>query len=415
MKTFVQDGFSNFLNELKILYILFKKESVFKYLFVIVILMLVTGLVFFFLEYDNIAQVNANVNKQGSLAYKMVTVMYWAIVTIATCGYGDLAPLTTVGRFMVIIVLYLSVATVSLFTANLASALTTKKLMERRGIMNVNAMEDHFVICGWKLSMDKILDEMIQVEIFYGNPRPPLNKIIVIANVEPDTIELFNQQYPQYQEINILRGEHYNETLLRRSNVQKAKKVMVLADESVSGASNTEVDSKTVMAAMTIRSISLNVKVCAELLDRKFEKYLRQAHIEDVIFTNEYSKVLIANSFAQEGISKIVNELLDVNTPSFIRTDKLPDEYIGRPYSELRTYFHAHGNILIGLLENVGSYHERKNEALREAQKTADVMKLIENLKMAKKLENNLPNVHPVDDYCVPPNSLAILIGRRAV
>ncbi len=400
------DYITNLKNELKVFYYLFKKENVFRYFLIIFFLMIISGILFIFLEYDQLIAANGNNNL--SFFNKIITAMYWAIVTIATCGYGDITPSTPAGRILVIIVLYLSVAAVSLFTANLASALTTKKMMERRGIMNLGELKDHFIICGWKNSMNQILSE-----ILFHNPKLNLKKIIIIANVEPDTIELFYQQYPEFQQIIILRGEHYNETLLKKANIQKANKVLILADESTPS-SPTEVDSKSVMTAMTIYSISNNIKVSAELLDIKFEKYLKSAHVEEIIYTNEYNKVLIANSFTQIGITKIINNLLNANMPGYIATEKIPHSYVGKCFSDLRNYFKDHKNsILIGLLENVGGYIQRKKEAIREAQKTADVKKLINNLKAAKNMENNLPNINPDDSYIIPFNSMAVLIERE--
>lgn len=400
---------SGFTGEIKTFFSLFKKESVFKYLLLILFLQILSSVFFICLEYDRVLAANPS-KPVLSFFDKTVTVLYWAIITITTVGYGDLTPLSNAGRITVMVTVYLSLGAVSLFTANLASALTTKKLMERRGIMDLSDIKDHFIICGWKLSMAKILKE-----ITTNNPGLNLKKIIIIAAIEPDAIELFKQQYPEFQDILIIRGEHYSESLLRKANVLKAAKVLILADESGSS-SSTEVDAKTVMTAMTIHSISISIKVCAELLDVKFEKYLKSAHVEDIIFTNEYSKVLIANSFTQVGITKVVNDLLDVHSPAFLKTEEIPEAYYGKKFMELKEHFKTSGNaICIGLLENVGGYLERKDEAIREAQKTADVLKLISNLKMAKKMENNLPHISPDDHYPVPSNSMAILVGRRNV
>jgi voltage-gated potassium channel len=282
-------------------------------------------------------------------------------------------------------------------------------MMERRGVMDLSGYRDHFIICGWKEAMDKML-----AEIVYNNPKLNLKKVIIIAHVEPDFLEIFQQQYPAYHEISILRGEYYNEALLRKASVEQATEVFILADESNPSASQTEVDSKTVMTAMTIRAITKNVRICAELLDAKFERYLKTAHVEDIIYTNEYSKVLIANSFSQIGISKVINELLSTHTPAFIETSKIPDSFIGKQFFELNTYFRkARKSICIGLIENVGSFFERKQEALRDAQKTADMGKLIDNLKGVRRLENNLPNINPADDYPIPHNSIAVLVTTR--
>jgi voltage-gated potassium channel len=321
--------FTTTYHEMKTLFFLFKKEKVFRYFLIIVVLMVVSGFIFMWLEYDRVLAANPNV-RHISFIDKTVTVWYWAIVTIATCGYGDITPGTTAGRIMVIVVLFISVAAVSMFTANLASALTTKKMMERRGVMDLSGYSEHFVICGWKQAMDMMLDEIKR-----NNARLNLKKVIIIANIEPDLIEVFQQQFPAYQEINILRGEYYNEALLRKANIMEASEVFILADESVPGASRTEVDSKTVMTAMTIRTISRDVRICAELLDAKFERYLNTAHVDDIIYTNEYSKVLIANSFSRIGVSKVVNDLLNTDTPAFITTERIPDSFVGKKFVDL--------------------------------------------------------------------------------
>ena len=110
-----------------------------------------------------------------------------------------------------------------------------------------------------------------------------------------------------------------------------------------------------------------------------------------------------------------MEHLIDLKTPEFLDTQVIPDEYMGKKFDEIRGYFKEKDNsIVVGLLENVGSYLERKQEAIRSAQKTADVNKLIENLRSAKKMENNLPNINPPDDYIVPEHSMAILIGKKS-
>jgi voltage-gated potassium channel len=168
------------------------------------------------------------------------------------------------------------------------------------------------------------------------------------------------------------------------------------------------------MAAMTVRTLARDVRICAELLDINFEKYLRTAHVDDIIYTSEYSKVLVANAFTQVGMAKVVNDLLNAHTAAFIATEKIPLSYVGKNFADLREHYRRDSrSILIGLVENVGSLFTRKQEALREAQKTADVGRLVENLQNAKRLENNRPNLNPEDGYPVPANALAVLVSTR--
>jgi len=181
----LKEKLSNFINEIKIFINLFKKENVFKFLNIIIVLNIISGLLFLIVEHNKVIN-SISYTQNPTLIDKLISVFYWGIVTIATVGYGDISPENPIGRIIVSIFIYFSIASVTLFTANITSAFTTKKMMERRGIMNVGKMKDHFIICGWKKSIHQILFELISL-----NPKLQLNKIIIIANIEPDTIELF--------------------------------------------------------------------------------------------------------------------------------------------------------------------------------------------------------------------------------
>ena len=65
------------------------------------------------------------------------TAMYWAIVTVATVGFGDIAPVTPFGRFVtsVLVVIGYSIIAVptGIYTAELARSLQPKRLQVRCG------------------------------------------------------------------------------------------------------------------------------------------------------------------------------------------------------------------------------------------------------------------------------------------
>ena len=69
--------------------------------------------------------------------------------------------------------------------------------------------------------------------------------------------------------------------------------------------------------------------------------------------------------------------------------------------------------IMIGILENTGNAFRIKDTALRQAQKTPDVKKLVQNLKDVKQIKCNHPVFNPGQDYQVLDGSLAIVIETR--
>ncbi len=400
---------SDWSNRIRVFLFIFREEKVHRYFLILILLMVLSAVIFMTAEAENITKYIESTNNEVNLISKAVAVFYWSVITVSTTGYGDILPETNTGRVLVILMLFLSIVTVSLFTANLASALTSKKLLEGRGIMSITQLRDHFVICGWKERMGKFIEEIVN-----NNPGINIKKLTVIANIEPNKIELFRQNYSQFQDITIIRGDQYNENLLRKARIDTAAKVLILSDES-----NTDsvvgVDSLAVLTAMTVRAISVNVAISAELTDIKFEKYLHAAYVDEIIYTNEYSSALLSYSLQQVGLTKVVNDMLIQHHSAYLRTEKIPQEYYNKEYKALKNYFAEENILVIGLLENIGNLVERKKEAIRTAQKTADVNVLVSNLKAAKKIENNQSHLIPQDDYIVPTNSLAIVISKKRV
>ncbi len=94
-------------------------------------------------------------------------------------------------------------------------------------------------------------------------------------------------------------------------------------------------------------------------------------------------------------------------------TVPIPEEFVGRAFSELAAHFKAAGgDLLIGVLENTGQSLAIKREALRAAQKTEDVATLLENLRGVKDLVSNKPVLNPPDGYPIPHHARGIIIGR---
>jgi voltage-gated potassium channel len=56
--------------------------------------------------------------------------MYWAIVTLTTVGYGDIAPITDFGQFMAAIIMLLGYAIIAVPTGIVTSELVTAREAE---------------------------------------------------------------------------------------------------------------------------------------------------------------------------------------------------------------------------------------------------------------------------------------------
>lgn len=332
---------------------------------------------------------------------------WWMIITFSTTGYGDKVPVTVGGRIIAVLTIFVGIAAASLLSGGLASWLVDRNTKERRGLMEFKRLKNHLIICGWKADMGDMLLDILQATRDLSSDR-----IVVISNVDTEKVEEL-KEIPGLDALKFVRGDYFAESSLERANLKTARKVMVLAD-SLESAAVSEVDSKTVMTVLTIKSMARDVYVTAEILDKKFESYLKQAMCDEILFSRDFSRRMLASSSATNGMSHIIYELLsqEGHSGSQLATWDIPEGYVGKTFGEYRRSIGRDDRLILGLLENTGSPSRMKIESLREAQKTSDVSKLITNLQKVKGLETNKPVFLPPDDYQIQNYSLAIVLER---
>ncbi len=103
-----------------------KEEFIFIFVALMVLVLTITPLVYF-----------AERNAQPEVFSSMGTTMWWAIITFTTVGYGDMFPVTTIGRILTSFVSFLGIAFYaipgSIFTSALLDKINEKKRIKNKG------------------------------------------------------------------------------------------------------------------------------------------------------------------------------------------------------------------------------------------------------------------------------------------
>ncbi|MBN2440899.1 MAG: NAD-binding protein [Spirochaetales bacterium] len=356
----------------------------------------VTGMLVLFFEF-----------KENTQFTDFIDGFWWAIITFSTTGYGDKVPVTLGGRIIAILAIFLGIGAMTFLSGTLASIFVEQSNKIRRGFMDYGKKKNHYVICGWKDNIMDILKEILRL-----NGEIDSKDLVIVSNVDFEKIESIKKE-KELSSVGYVKGDYYSDITLKQANVASARKVVILADR-LESATPEEVDSKTVMAVLTVRSLSKDVYICAELLDEKYEPYMKQAMCDEIIRIRDYSRMIVANSSATNGISQIIYSLMSPERgTSKLSTCIIPPDFVNKTYSDFKVHVNQNGEqVLLGILENTGSPNKMKVDALREAQKTSDVSRLVLNLKAVKELKANNPVFLPHDTYVIRHNCMGIILEK---
>lgn len=336
--------------------------------------------------------------------------LWWGIVTFLTVGYGDYTPITSSGRMFAGVLMFTGVISLAVVTSKISSYFLEQTLREGRGLVDSSKLKDHFIVCGWKEDMHELLTNILDF-----NPGITAKDLVLIANLQQSIADSLHE-HARLKGIHVIIGNYYDVVTLKRAAPERANKVLILADRtpSVTGTvpTMTEVDARTIMTAMTLSNIARGTLVTAEVLDPKMDQYLKLASVSEIIYSRQYSRLLLGNAAGGTGISNIIFDLLDPSTPTRITTHVIPESFHQRSYRDFKKSVEAENPsvVLLGILENTGNSHRIKENALRQAQKTPDMNRLVENLRSVKELRCNHPIFNPGDDYLIGEGSMAIVV-----
>ena len=242
--------------------------------------------------------------------------VWWSIVTLTTVGYGDISPSTTGGRILAVLIMFFGIGLLGMLSASLATLLIRKRMKEDRG-MRASTVANHIIICEWNHRARAIIKEL------RADTQTSNIPLILIAEIEEKPIDDNNLFF--------VRGS-VNEETLKKANLQKARTVVILGDDTVEITSR---DAKVVLSTLTIESMNPDVYTVVELVDKTNEQHCLRANADEIIVGSELSSHLIASAASDHGISKVISELLSSRFGNEFYSMPLPEEMINLKFLDV--------------------------------------------------------------------------------
>jgi len=279
-------------------------------------------------------------NKAPGMFETIFDGIWWAVVTLATVGYGDKYPSSIPGRSVAIIFMVGGVVLSAMVSGTVASIFVERRIREGKGLQDVR-LKGHTVVCGWNSHADSVLDGLVA-----ESPDIP---VVLINSMEPERFDAIKAAHPRL-DLRFVRGDHTQEPILRKASVHQCRNCLLLPDETSStGVSNA--DERTILSALAIKSMSREPSVRAAILKAESEQHLRRAEVDDVVLHGEFTGFLLSAYSDDGGLPGAARDLLSFSSPVRLRQRPMPALLIGKTFAEASSWFLGSGNgVLVGVL-----------------------------------------------------------------
>ncbi len=260
--------------------------------------------------------------------------IWWAVVTIATVGYGDKYPVTYPGRTVGMILILFGYVMLSVFTGLVASVFVEDKLKGAKGLKPIHATH-HLVLCGWNQTAMILLQALTEKNI--GD-----TVIGIVSNQTVEFFESIESRFPSLQ-VKFVRGEPTQEEVLRRASVQTADQVIILADQTLSAQS---ADDRSIIIANAVHFVSRKVNVTVQLMNSSNKNLLNRIGIESIIVNDELGGYLLANTILEQRYLELYEHLAKDNE-QLMTIIEIPNSLIGKTYGEVFDFMYKEEKILL--------------------------------------------------------------------
>ncbi len=230
--------------------------------------------------------------------------VWWALVTVTTVGFGDITPVTTLGRIVGGAMMIGGMFTLALFAGIVGSSLVSGILNIREEQFRMTHHVNHVVVCGYdqtshllieaiKLAMDVNVTRLV---FFDDHDRP--------RDLPP--------------EVFWVQGDPTKESELDKVRLTHAAAVVVSGARDVSPQA---ADATTILTVFTIRSYLERKQdlvaerrrplyLVAEILDSENVDHARSAGADEVIETRRIGFSMIAHAVGHHGTATTMSRVL---------------------------------------------------------------------------------------------------------
>jgi len=254
------------------------------------------------------------------------TALYWALATMSTVGYGDIAPQTPTGRLIAGLTMVAGIVSFTALVSAGAGRIVENAERKRLGYIQYRGKR-HIVVIGWTPAAEAAIKEL-RMRGFRGD--------IVLVTEKPSAVV----REARLEDVTIIRGDITRADTLLRADIPHASMVIVSTDD----------DAKTVLVVLAVKALNPHARIVAEALHPENVQLIHRAGADIVVATRHLGGRMLANSLIEPGAAMLLEDISVFLGDRGVQIRELPaGPYAGKKYLDALLELRRKGITLIAI------------------------------------------------------------------
>lgn len=262
-----------------------------------------------------------------------IDALWYSLITLTTIGYGDLYPVTPMGKIFSLALVIGSIGVIGFFIGEISNKINAYMEKKKKGLMGTDFTQ-HYVIIGWNNFGSLVAEQVINAK----------QKVAFVVY----SYEHLEQARAKFKKKDVFVYFNESEKIedLNKVNIKQSKAVFV----------NLGDDTKALVFVINLIKQHPDLSISTTCSNQELKQTLINVGVSNVVLQNEITSRMVASSLFEPHVAEYVNDLV---TTSILDEDNDIQQYRvleTNPYRG-KTYFKAYvslkkelNTILIGLV-----------------------------------------------------------------